>query len=436
MDRAQLEKLALEKISKTQAVPSSTIDRDQLEQLALEKLSSSGMTEVDPGTEASIGVINRAQYAIEPLQSNRKAFLEREFGADNVMEDKNGELYLNQDGKFLPLNRKAQYFGDISTGDIADVAGALPETMGSVAGTVAGAVGGGGALSVPGALAVGAAGGAAGSAARQALSGIIGTPQVASLAERGSETAFSGAAGAAGAGAGLLLKAAKPGITQIIKNLTGKGSEVTETALKNTSTTTADSTFNAAGELVPQYEKQTAEAIAGEIADQSGRGAVQAEKKALEEISKRQGIPSPTYAQGAQGKALIAEAKIMDTPLIGGKVRKHVDSQLKTIKNNIEKITGKAIDAKSSSQEVGIATRDYAETALEAQKKIAQELYSHVEEVGKNASIGAQSLYRQFQKGASKLGLINPDQTRARYSADLGLTREEFNHLQNAFFDR
>lgn len=430
MDRATLEQLALEKMSKAQTVPSSNFDRSQLEQMALEKLSGKGLTEINPEEEASLGFVNRSRYAIEPLQSNRKALLVQEYGDDNVLEDKKGELYVKQNGQFLPVNKEG-----FSSADIADFAGATPEIAGGVVGTIAGAIGGGGVASIPAALAVGAGGGALGSAARQAFSGTLGTPQVAGLGERVAETGLSGVFGAGGAGLGVIAQRAKPGLTQVLKNLSGRSSDVAESALKTFSTSTANTDLSMAGKIIPEFEKPSVKAIMGEVADESGRDAVKAEMTKLTDIAKRQGIPKPTYAQAAQGKALIAETKIMDTPLIGGRVRKQVDGQIKAIKNNLENITGKAIDAKSTSDEVGIATRDYAETALEAQKRVAQELYEQVEDVGKNASIPAQSLYRKFQGGAQRLGLINPDQTRAKYSADLGLTREEFNQLQGAFFD-
>jgi hypothetical protein len=432
MDRAQLEAMALEKISKMQTAPSQAIDRETLEQMALEKLSGMGQTPIDMENEASLGFANRARYAIEPIQSNRKALLEQEYGPDNVMEDKAGELFIKQNGAFLPVNKEG-----FSAADIADFAGATPEMIGGAVGTVAGAVGGAGAASIPGAIAIGGLGGAVGSAARQAISGAIGTPQVAGIGERFAETGLSGAFGAGGTALGLGAKAvlskAKPGITQVIKNI--KGEDVIESVGETASKSVANTTMDATGYLKPIYNEQTAETIMGEVVDQSGRNAVQSEMANLKAIAKRQGIPDPTYAQAAQGKALIAETKVMDTPLIGGKVRDTVDKQLKTIKKNIEDISGSFIDVDSNAYEVGLHAKKLSETGLELQKKMATELYDQVEEVGADAMIGKKHFFNKYRDEAAKLGLIKYDLSPEVYAAETGLTRTEFKALQDAFMD-
>lgn len=434
MDRAQLEQLALDKMSRANMVPSSSMDRAQLEEMALQKMSSMGMTEVNEEDEASLGFATRAKFAIEPMQSNRKALLEEKYGPENIMQNSKGDLYVRQNDQFVPVNKDG-----FSTADVADLVGAIPEAAGGVVGTVAGAVGGAGVASVPGAIALGSAGGAAGSAARQALSAAIGNPQVASLEERAVETGLSAAFGGAGTGLGLAAKAGinkvKPGITNIIKNLTKGTGEALETVGETTSKGSANTALEMAGNITPIYEKQTAEGITGAVADQSGRNVVQSEMENLKAIAKRQGLPDPTYAQAAQGKALIAEAKVMDTPLIGGKVRKQVDGQLKLIRNNIEKVTGKFIDADSDAFEVGQATREYADTAVSSVKKIASELYQEVEEQGADAMIGKRTFFNKFRDYAGELGVINPDLTPAKYAADSGLTRAEFDTVQRALFD-
>jgi hypothetical protein len=436
MDRAQLEQLALQKISQTQAVPSSKMDRAALEQMALRKMSNNGMTEIDQTTEADLGFINRAKYSIEPIQSNRKALLEEQYGQDNVME-KNGELFLKQDNKFVPLNKDG-----ISFSDATDFLGATPEMVGSGVGIVAGAIGGGGALSVPAAIGLGAAGGAAGSMARQGFSGMLGNPQVATGKEIALETGLSGLFGGAGAGVGLAVKAgvqkAKPGITNIIKNLTKGSGEIAETVGENTTKTVSNSTSQSkaalSGELIPNYSNQTAEEITATMADQSGRSAVQNETAALARISAQENIPSATKAQATQGTAIIAEHKILDMPLIGGKVRKIYDSQLEAIKNNIEKITGKFIDVDSSAYEVGLAAREQAETIVASTKQASQELYEQVAEEGAEAMIGKTTFFNKFRDQAGKLGLINPDLSKAEWAADSGLSEETFKKLQGSLF--
>lgn len=138
--------------------------------------------------EATLGPMLRAQYSIEPLESNRLALLKRELGEENVIEQ-NGEIFVNQDGKFYPVNAPG-----VSMADIADIAGATPEMVGAGAGAALGF----GAGSVPGAI----IGGAVGSAARQGLSALLGTPQEAGLKERALEAGISAATGGIGAGIG------------------------------------------------------------------------------------------------------------------------------------------------------------------------------------------------------------------------------------------
>jgi len=434
MDRAQLEQLAIEKMRQTQDAPLSSIERAQLEKMALEKMAlekmaKSGMTEVNTDREASLGFVNRAQYAIEPIQSNRKAFLEKQYGHDNIMEDKKGDLFVRENGRFLPVNKEG-----FSVADVADFAGATPEIAGGVVGTVAGAIGGGGVASVPAAIGLGAAGGALGSVIRQGASAALGTPQVANIGERALETGMSGVFGGVGSAAGLGIKAvlpkAKQGIKNIIKSLPNKG-DVIETSAK----TVGKADLRLVGEVTPEYVEKSADNIMGEVVDQSGRDVVQEETKKLKEIALRQGLPEPTYAQAAQGKALIAETKLMDTPLIGGKARKQVDSALKLIKGNLEKITGEFLNSDSTVFEVGHAAREMMETGLASFKKIASELYDHVEEYGSGAMIGKRTFFNKFRDYAGNMGIINPDLTPAKYSADTGLTREAFDHIQSAVFD-
>lgn len=432
MDRAQLEAMALEKISKMQTTPSQAIDREALEQMALEKLSGMGQTPIDTENEASLGFTTRAKYAIEPLQSNRKALLEQKYGNDNVMEDKSGELFIKQNGAFLPVNKDG-----VSVADFADFAGATPEMVGGAVGTVAGVIGGAGVASLPAAVGLGAAGGAVGSMARQGVSALMGTPQVADLQERATETGLSGAFGAGGTLLGLGVKALgsklKPGISQVIKNL--KAGSAVDSVAETASKSVANTTMDATGFLKPVYNEQTAETIMDTVADQSGRNAVQNEMANLQAIAKRQGIPDPTFAQAAQGKALIAETKVMDTPLIGGKVRDTVDKQLKTIKKNIEDISGSFIDVDSNAYEVGLHAKKLTDTGLELQKKMATELYDQVEEVGADAMIGKKHFYNKFRDEAAKLGLIKYDLSPEIYAAETGLTRTEFKALQDAFMD-
>lgn len=143
--------------------------------------------------EASLGIARRAQYALEPLESNRLAFLQQEYGAENVKTDESGNTYIKQGDRFLPVNTEG-----ISTADFADVLATAPEMVGVGVGGALGLATTGGA-----ATPAGVAGGAAiGSAARQALSAGLGTPQVAGLGERAADIAISATLSGVGAGIG------------------------------------------------------------------------------------------------------------------------------------------------------------------------------------------------------------------------------------------
>lgn len=187
-----------------------------------QELSTRGSQEasVNPNREADLGFVNRSRYAIEPLESNRKALLIQEFGEENVKQDADGNMYINQNGQFRPVNKEG-----LSFADVADFAGATPEMAGGVVGTVAGGVG----ASVPGAIALGAAGGALGSAVRQGASALLGTPQVANVGERIAETGLSAGIGGLFGGAGKGIQMASPAI----KRSAGAAADVfTRTAKK------------------------------------------------------------------------------------------------------------------------------------------------------------------------------------------------------------
>lgn len=372
--------------------------------------------------EADLGFIDRARYSIEPIQSNRTALLAQEFGEENISQDAEGNIYLRQGNEFRPINKDS-----LSFTDVADFAGAIPEMAGGVVGGLAGLFGGavttGGAVSVPAAVALGAAGAGAGSAARQGLSAALGTPQVATIGERALETGTSAAFGGAGTALGI-------GAKQAFK----KGAPLVQKFLRKAPI--AESADDVMDEAMKKFvPDQYADRVLPEVADDAPRELITQQMEKLKGIAARQGLPEPTYAQAAGGKAILAEAKLLDTPLIGGKVRSQVDQQLKKVQGNLEKIAGKFIDADSTAYEVGLATKEVANTAAKVQKQMATELYSKIDELGANATIGKGQFFNKYRDFAGELGLINPDLSRAKYAADSGLTRESFNQLQSAVFD-
>jgi uncharacterized protein YbjQ (UPF0145 family) len=433
IELAQLEQELFQPVQTRVPANSGLTPDEELELAQLGQELGTSQPVINNEQEASLGFGTRAQYAIEPIQSNRKALLQERFGTENVL-DQNGELYVKQGDQFIPVDKPG-----ISTANFADVAGALPEMVGNVAGGVAGFLGGG----PMGAVGAGAVGGGLGSLARQGISAAIGTPQVATPQERAIETGLSTAFGGAGAGLGVLGKKAiekvKPGISQIIDNLKGAGKEVASQASETTTKTVADTALDASGNIIPNYNPQTPATVMNQFSDQSERAVVQAEKKRLSEIAASEGLPEPTYAQTAQGKAIIAESQIMDMPLVGGKIRKIYDQQISKIRENLEGITGRKISASSDAFEVGTSTRDMAETMIEATKKASQELYEKVEKDGANAMIGKRSLFNRYRNKAAELGLVDLDDAgkpiRAKYAAESSFTPDQFKVIQNAIFE-
>lgn len=433
MNRAELENLAMEKMAQEEAASAPTMpSREELELMAMEKMAQEEEpVSVNPNREASLGFVNRSRYAIEPLESNRKALLIQEFGEENVQQDRDGNVFIKQNGQFRPVNKEGFSFADV-----ADFAGATPEVVGGLVGTAAGVVGGAGAASIPAAIGLGIAGGAAGSAARQGLSSILGTPQVANVGERVAETGMSGAFGGLGAAGGMAVKGAakfaKPylddgidGVANVFKRKP-QVAQTLEQELSNTLENSSKVSINPEFENAVKYD--TGEGL-------MSRDVVAESFKNLDDIASRQNLPRPTYAQAAGGRAIEAEGKIMETPLIGGRVRKQVDNQLKAVKNNIEKEVGKFIDEDSTGTEVGLATKDIALGIVRSTKKMSQELYGKVDELGANAMIGKKVLANKYRDTAGELGLMEPDLSRSAFAADTGLTRDEFNTLQGALFD-
>lgn len=376
--------------------------------------------------EASLGFANRARYAIEPLASNREALLVQQFGQENVQKDQNGNLYVRQNGQFLPVNKEG-----FSTADLADFAGATPELAGMAAGTVMG----GGAASVPGLI----LGGMAGSAIRQSLSGALGTPQVAGLQERAIETGLSGVGNLVGGkvleGLGTLGTEIKQGASNAIGKI-GSVFRSSEKPLAKEVGVVADQILNPVMKDTNQVVKENVPGMSVTPLDEPfGKEMVVAEQQKLNEIAARQRLPKSTYAQAAGGNAIQAEGKILDTPFVGGDVKRHVEGQLKAVKKNLENIAGEFIHSDSTDFEVGSTVRDMAKEAKLSAKRISQEMYDQVDQAGQNAMIGKYTFYKKFRDKAGELGLINPDGSRAVYDSSNELMREEFDTLQGLLFD-
>lgn len=251
MTDKEIDELLVEKLNK-QAAPAQPdfekMSDDELDNLLMEKIATNkvpqvGEIKIDPENEANLGVALRAQYSIEPLESNRIALLQRELGQENVkVDDQTGDVYARDDsGSFRPVN-----IGGFSMADVADFAGSVPETLGAVAGGVLGS-------SLPGAGTVaGAIGGAAvGSAARQGLSLLLGTPDVASGLERAGEIGLSASMGALGYGAG---KALKP-VANAAKTFTKRVGKKTADLIPDTVKETAQDSYRISKDVINNIEK-------------------------------------------------------------------------------------------------------------------------------------------------------------------------------------
>jgi hypothetical protein len=383
--------------------------------------------QVNANREADLGFVNRARYSIEPLESNRLALLVQEFGQENVMQDDKGNVFVKQGDQFRPVNKEGLSFADAT-----EFLGAAPEMAGGAVGMVSGALGGavttGGAASIPAAMALGAAGGGLGSVVRQGTSAILGTPQVSTVGERIAETGLSAGLGGLFSGAGQALKVGAKAASPYVK----EAAENISSAFKRTPK--GETALDIASEIKISPE------IADDIVKLPGdevlsREVVQDQMAKLDDIAIRQNLPKPTYAQAAGGRAIQAEDKIMNTPLIGGKIRQQVDNQLKAVKTNLEKQVGRFIDEDSTGLEVGISTKELSDGIVRSTKQAAQKLYDYVEESGKDAMIGKRTLFNKYRDYAGELGLIDPMGKPTAYAADTGFTPDEFKILQSTLFD-
>jgi hypothetical protein len=167
----------------------------------------------------------------------------------------------------------------------------------------------------------------------------------------------------------------------------------------------------------------------------SSRPTVQAEMSKLQGIAFRQGLPEPTIAQATQGKSILAEKNLMDVPLYGKKIREQADAQVAAVRKNLENEVGDFVNAPTHPQVIGEMTKNLGDTNVQIQKQLATNLYDKVDELGANATTGKRTFFNKYRDFAGEQGLINPDLSRAKYAADTGLTRSEFDTLQNAIFD-
>ena len=383
-EQAELQALEAEEMQaqeiisqKSQIGGLSPQEQQELEQLEAEEMQAQQMMaqkpEIDLSEEADLGLINRTRYSLEPLQSNREALLVEQFGKENVYKDPSGELFLNQRGKFVPVNMPG-----LSVADAGEFLGATPEMLGAGAGAAMGM----GVGSIPAAI----AGGVAGSGIRQGVSALLGTPQVAQAGERAVELGLSGAFGGAG-------------------SLVGKGAK-----------TVAKKMIPKLGKLFPEYQ-------------------VSREGKKMAKIAAREGIPEPTVGQLAGGHDLDVEKALSSKPLFGRSLRKKIDSQVDTIKKNIAGTVGEFMDAESKSFDAGTTAKETAANVIDGIGAQAGQFFDEVAEEGAKIAMPAQQVHKELSKNFMEFGLFNSRGVPRAYSPKSGMPKDQFKRLQGILGD-
>jgi|DEB0MinimDraft_10_1074344.scaffolds.fasta_scaffold00044_26 hypothetical protein len=346
----------------------------ELAQLEAEEAQMSNF-QIDPTQEADLGFALRSRFAIEPLQTNRAALLIEELGQENVMQDQEGNLFVRDENNiFKPVNAPG-----VSPADIADIAGALPESVGGLiggaGGAVGGAVGGAGVGAIPGAIAGGVAGGAAGSAARQGLSALLGTPQVADIGERAKEVALSGAFGGVAAGLG-----------------------------------------------------SGAKTVARKVFPKVGID------KAFKNASKRVGIKA-TKGQLAGGRELDLEKQLAETPFFGRGIKNKINKQITQIKTNLKDDFSNFDEIDFDRTGAGGLLKDNVDQINSAIKFKASDLFDEVAEKGTNVNVRSDVVRKSLAKNLGDIKILDDAGMPLNYNAKSGLTRDQFNKVQSVAMD-
>jgi hypothetical protein len=155
-----------------------------------------------PGAESGATFMQRLQAGFKASPESEANFYAAKVGPGNVRltRDRQVELLDPATGQWRPADPEG-----FDVGDIADIAGALPEALGGAIGGIAGgATGffGAGVGAIPGAIAGGAAGSAAGNVVRQAVGAMLPGQEVETPLQRVGEVALAGALGGVGEGVG------------------------------------------------------------------------------------------------------------------------------------------------------------------------------------------------------------------------------------------
>ena len=334
----------------------------QQAQVQQQTQQQSQQQEIMSRDEADLGFLRRAQYSLDPMQANREAYLVQEFGKDNVAKNEAGDFLLLQKGEWRPVNKAG-----ISTADVAEFAGAIPEMIGGAGGGVAGALGGMGVGSIPAAAAGLAAGGAAGSAIRQGAAALFtDVPQVASAGERVLEGGLSAGLSVVGGGVGFAAKkAAKPVIRKILRTM-------------------------------PSLKK-AAKGIGG-MGKSTG--------ESLHTQARRLNLPDLTPSQKIGGKTQELEAVLAESPIFGRRAREAMDAQIQGAHKNIAALVGD-FTGEIDDHALGKAVKEAAEKNMKMVKDVSQAIYEDVAEEGRGIYLPDDAVEEIVTGIGKKWGMID-----------------------------
>lgn len=319
--------------------------------------------------EARLGFGTRFQYALEPLESNRRALLIQEFGRENVLQDNEGNLFVVQDGVPRPANAPG-----LSQADIPEFFAAMPEGIGVATGAALGAGAGGPAGAIPGAI----LGGAAGGAVRQAVSSLVtDTPQVAEPSERAANVAISGGLGLLGYGAGKAVGSLGKAVWQ----------KVAPKAAKRAMTVTSE--------------------------------------------MKKFGM-KPTLGQKYGGSLQRQEKQLEKIPIFGRSVRTEIAKQSEKVADIVKKEIGDVADDTINAPQAGMRLKNIASEQIKQIKSGASELFEDFTERAKDINLDATGTKNSFLGRIKKFNLFDMKGNPLPYNPEKSaIPMKEYRQVQN-----
>lgn len=173
---------------------------------SLEALNAATAPAQPSADEGGASFWQRTQAGFKSSPESERNYYAAKLGADNARLNPNtrGVEVRGADGAWRPVDPEG-----FDLGDIADMAGGVPEAIGGliggIGGGIAGAAGGLGVGAIPGAIAGAAGMSAAGNVVKQAIGAMIPGEEVETLGQRAAQVGIAGLTGAVGEGAGQLV---------------------------------------------------------------------------------------------------------------------------------------------------------------------------------------------------------------------------------------